>query len=176
MQIDVHKTTKSTFGGPPLFVFPVALVTLRLRFLSSTPLPNIRKSDFAGLVEAKKDAMSMNLDIRGRASMFAPCCGTTCCCVCCSRGSERRPAGGSLARAQSAALDSRGRSASSAVVRVGLNSRLRRIRASSEGGANSSSPDSISMSASSVAMWSLYSSRSGFRKPGHLAAAMYCNS
>ena len=56
----------ASFVSSP-FVF-VGLPDVRrfLFFISSRPLPNILRSDFGGLVDARKNATRKNLDSRGR--------------------------------------------------------------------------------------------------------------
>ena len=65
--------TLATAVVPFPFTFlppPPTLLILFFLFFSSNPLPNILISDLAGLVDAKKEATNMNLDILG--SVFVP--------------------------------------------------------------------------------------------------------
>lgn len=68
-----------TLAGPPLLDFAAVLaVALLFLFFSSRPLPNIRKSDLAGFVDARKEAIRINLDIRGKERMPAWDGGAAC--------------------------------------------------------------------------------------------------
>jgi hypothetical protein len=164
--------SESTFTAPPR----VEAARPRLRFLrSSSALPNIRMSDFVGFVEARNAANRMNFDMRGRTSVSVPwdVCGTDLS----TRFAPENPLEskfrwGWLSTAHSAAFDSRGYKASSAVVKEGVNNRIRRIRASSVGAVNSNSSSSSPGFSRASSSSRRYSSRIGVTNPGHRAAAI----
>ena len=89
-------------------------------------------------------------------------------------------------RAQSVAFERRGWSDSRAIVSEELKRRFNLIRVCSEGRVNlfffafssssSSESETMSTSISSSARSRSYSSSTGLTNPGHLAAAIYCNS
>ena len=136
----------------------------------------------------------MNLDILGSA--FVPVAVTSenifnggrCCCWVWARGFKSKSGSGLFDRAQSVAFERRGWSDSRAFVSEELKRRFNLIRVCSEGrmnvgfGFSSSSSsssafnESMSTSVSSSARSRSYSSSTGLTKPGHLAAAIYCNS
>jgi hypothetical protein len=102
------KITCATLPFPGLFS-----VTLRFRFFSSNPLPNILKSDLSVFVEAKKGA-KINFDNRGRFRMPLSLLSSDCSwngsigfvspeesLVCSNvyvRGKANSPSGGSVRR------------------------------------------------------------------------------
>ena len=133
----------------------------------------------------------MNLDILGSA--FAPVAvmsenvfdGGRCCWVW-VKGLESKSGSGWFDRAQSVAFERRGWSDSRAFVSEELKRRFNLIRVCSEGrvnvgfGISPSSASRIIMSRSIPSFASSssrsYSSSTGLTNPGHLAAAIYCNS
>ena len=186
------KDLEPTFATPP---FPALFViTLRFRFFSSNPLPNILKSDLGGFVEAKKAANNINFDNRGKVRSpsslspddwvaFAVLEEPLAWSSVYVRGKDNKSSGGSFALAQSAALVSLGRSDSRAVLSEELNSLLSRMRTSSVGGiifplgmGSESSSMSTSSPFDAFSFFSRWSSITGLTNPGQRAAAMYCNS
>lgn len=143
-------------------------------------------------MDAIKDATNMNLNILGRA--LVPVAVTSenvvfdgGCRWVWARGLESKSGSGWFERAQSVAFERRGWSDSRAFVSEELKRRFNLIRVCSEGrmnagffGFSSSSSVSKTMSTSTSISPSArsrsYSSSTGLTNPGHLAAAMYCNS
>ena len=166
----------TTFTAPPR----AEATKPRLRFLrSSRALPNIRMSDFVGFVEARNAANKRNFDMRGRTSVNVPwgVCGMDLSMRFAPENPlESKFRCGWLYTAHSAAFDSRGYRASSAVVKEGVNSRIRRIRASSVGAVNSNSSSSSAGLSCASPSSRRCSSRTGATNPGHRAAAIYASS
>ena len=132
----------------------------------------------------------MNFDILGRALVPVVVMSENvvfdgACRWVWARGLESKSGSGWFDRAQSVAFERRGWSDSRAFVSEELKRRFNLIRVCSEGrvnesffGFSSSTSVSKSMSTSicSSARSRSYSSSTGLTNPGHLAAAMYCNS
>ena len=140
-------------------------------------------------MDAIKEATNMNLDIFGR--VFVPVAMMSenlefdgGCRWVWARGLESKLGSGWFDRAQSVAFERRGWSDSRAIVSEELKRRFNLIRVCSEGRENvgffaspsSSESKTMSTSISSSARSRSYSSSTGLTNPGHLAAAIYCNS
>ena len=136
----------------------------------------------------------MNLDILGRAlvpvavmSENVAFDGACRCCWVWAKGLESKLGSGWFDRAQSVAFERRGWRDSRAFVIEELKRRFNLIRVCSEGRMNVfffgfpssfsySESETMSTSISSSARSRSYSSSTGLTNPGHLAAAIYCNS